>query len=136
MRLESRMKRFNPVPFVIDFHRYTASQQALHTHYVSRAANGEGPYLHRKLVLLVDRIAKRYTTKIRDCCIKRFQPYMQVHAAMALIDLRFDRTADAAAMAGLDLVCKRYASHVPCLATSTNECLIYVALRIKFFLKD
>ena len=47
------MKPFDPIPFVIDFHGCTASQTALHAHCVSRAANGEGPCLHRKLVLLV-----------------------------------------------------------------------------------
>ena len=80
----------------------------LHLHWLAEATRGKGHYLHAELVLLVDGVAKAYTTKVRDSIAARLQPYMKTYAGMSLIDLRFDRTTSDEAMAGLQLICKRY----------------------------
>ena len=89
-------------------HPGTGQTSQLHQHYTARAGRGEGPYLHAPLVLMVDRVAKRYTTKVRDSIAARLQPYMASYAAMSLVDLRIDRTALGDAWVGLELICKRY----------------------------
>jgi hypothetical protein len=103
-------------------HPGTTQHPSLHTHcLVDLNQRGRGPYQHAKLVLQVDRVAKRYTAKIRACCIKRFEPYMTVHAAMSKIDLRYDRSEDDEATAGLELVCKRHGLDAVDVTTDLNR---------------
>ena len=89
-------------------HPGTGQTSQLHQHCTARAGRGEGPCLHAPLVLMVDRVAKRCTTKVRDSIAARLQPCMASYAAMSLVDLRIDRTALGDAWVGLELICKRY----------------------------